>query len=200
MIIQDLFDQLLGRLTGPALCSIFEAVREVQGIVANRLLLRRSDLLRKEADAVLVYSIGEQIKALPADFGALVGRPFVVGSAPLSPLSGRNTSDMQTPGPPKFYEMPGRSLRIHPVTDAAVSVQVPYFFKPPILADLADELPFSGEFDSVFVEGCAAVLTKGLSAVADRVFVSVVQSQVDGVLDARALIDEQLEADAINGI
>lgn len=198
MTVQEMFDQMLTRLPGPALCSIFEAVREVQGIIVNRLLLKRSELLRKDPDAQLAYAIDAQSAALPADYYALEGRPFIAGTAAMTPLAGRDTVNMQSSGSPKYYEVVGRNLKIHPPTDTAVTVQVPYFYKPATLTSLAEDLPFYGEFDSVFVEGCADVLSRGLSVVADRGFVGVIQSQVDAVLDAKNILTEQHMADAIN--
>jgi hypothetical protein len=200
MTVQELFESLLTRLPGPALCSIFEAVREVQGIIVNRLLLRRSEMLQADPDAALDYAIGISSAPLPADYYALTGRPFVVGQTPLTPLDRGNTANLQVPGTPRFYEVVGRSLKIYPAPDAPLAVQVPYFYRPAILADIAAELPFYGEFDSVFVEGCAGVLSRGLTVVAERGFVGVIQSQVDAVLEAKDLLAEQQMADAINGI
>lgn len=198
MTIQQLFESLLPRLPGPALCSIFEAVREVQGIIVNRLLLRRSEMLQKDPDAALDYAIDAKSASLPADFYSLMHRPFILGETPLSPLGGGNTASLQTAGTPRFFAVIGRTLKIYPPTAEAVTVQVPYFYKPPILTLLSDELPFWGEFDSVFVEGCAGVLVRGMTVVADRGFVGVIQSQVDAVLEAKDLLAEQQMADAIN--
>jgi hypothetical protein len=201
MTVQEVFNQVLPRLQGPALCTIFEALREVQGIIAGRLLLKRSELLVQDPEAELYFAAGEQRAELPEDFRALFERPYVSAGAALKPLPGPASAQASlAAGPPKYYQVIGRVLRIFPVTDAAYTVLVPYYGTPPIPESLADELPYYGEFDDVLVEGCVAVLTGGLTVVADRAFVGLIQSQVDALLAAKDMVAEQLMADTINGL
>lgn len=200
MTVQDLFNQMLPRLAGPAVCSIFDAVRSVQEIVANRLLLRRSELLASDYDAKVTFPQGAGKRPLPEDFREFSGRPYLAGGKPLEPLAGRSTETLQGQGTPKYYAVAGQTLSIWPKPEAATVVWVPYFVRPEAPTALSDEIPFAGAFDGVFAEGCAAVLTQGLSAVANPAFVAVIQSQVDAVLDAKDLVSEQLLADSINGL
>lgn len=200
MTIQGLFDILLPGMTEPARCGILEAVREVQGIIAGRLLLKRSELLLKDPDGTIDYAVDAQSGSLPADFWGLAQRPYVAGETPLGSLNNQDTAGLQDSATPKYYKLIGKTtLKVYPPTDTEITLQVPYFFKPPVLTDLANDLPFEAEFDSVFIEGCKGVLTRGLAVVADSGFVSVIQSQVDGVLMAKQQVDEQLLADDING-
>ena len=198
MTVEELFHRVMTRLTGPAQCSVFEALREVQAIVCNRLLLKQAAELKKSEPAEIELAAGEALAYLPSDFYALDGRPYLLGQRQLAPLAGADTAGLQTAGTPRFYEQAGRALRLWPVPAEAAVLQVPYFFRPPILTELTDELPFHGAFDGALVEGCVAVSAAGLAAVADRSLVAVIQSQVDGVLLAQELLSEQLLADALN--
>jgi hypothetical protein len=201
MTVGELFKQVMTRLgPGPALCSIFEAVTVVQGVIANRLLLKRSELLVKEPPETLDFLAGDQRKNLPSDYRELSGRPYVAGSTPLGPLGARDTSMLQEAGVPKFFQVRGRTLVVYPPADGAYTVQIPYFFHPPAVTAMTDELPFYGEFDAVLVEGCAAMLKHGLVVVADPAFAALIQSQVDAVLAAKDWAAEQLLADDINGL
>lgn len=200
MTVQDLLERTLTRLPGPALCSIFDAVGGVQDIIVNRMLLRRSDMLSKDPPAEITYAVGDDKSVLPADYVLLSGRPYLPGQTPLSPLAGRDTAGLQIAGDPRFFSVTGHNLCIYPPTDKAIVLMVPYFFKPPAPSSLADALPFNGEFDSVIIDGCVAVMSHGMAALSERGFVSIIQAQVDGRLDAREMLAEQLIADSINGI
>ena len=198
MKISELFPIVMTRLSGPALCSLFEAVREVQGIIVNRLLAKQSPLLVKGVDYELEFLAGDTGQALPRDFLAFSGRPYVAGETPLAPLGSASSSRMNVAGTPTAYDLAGRTLRVYPPPAATTTVLVPYFYRPPILALMSDELPFWGEFDAVFIEGCAGVLSRGLAVVADRSFVALIQSQIDTVLQDKELTAEQNLADALN--
>jgi hypothetical protein len=198
MLISEIFPIVVARLSGPSLCSLFEAVREVQGIIVNRLLAQQSPLLVKGVDYELEFLAGDTGLGLPSDFLAFAGRPYVAGETPLAPLGSASASKMNVPGKPTCYDLAGRTLRIYPPPNATTTVLVPYFYRPPILSTMEGELPFWGEFDAVFIEGCAGVMVAGLAAVADRAFVAMIQSQVDAVLANKELTAEQNLADALN--
>jgi hypothetical protein len=198
--VQELFDIMLPRLSGPAKCTIFEAVREVQGIIVNRLLLRRPQMLKKTYDFEVSFEPGESETPLPSDFRTMDGRPYVAGDGALEPLGRISPARLSTAGKIQYFEQPGRLLRVYPPPQEATTVRVPYIAAPPVLTKLEDALPFRGEFDSVFVEGAAAMASAGLSAVADRGFVATIQSHVDMAIEARNLHDEQQMADDINGL
>lgn len=198
MTVQELAQLLLPRVRGELRCDIFAAVREVQAVIAHRLLLRDSDLLLSATEAELAYAIDAQTANLPSDYKNLAERPYIADQQPLAPLDRRRKDDLQDSGDPRFYQVIGRTLWIYPPTDEAVTVRVPYYANQTAPTAMGDTLPFIGEFDRVFVEGAEYVLREGLSAVADPGFVALIQSQVDAVLDAKERLDEQLLADAIN--
>lgn len=195
MTVGDVLHQVLPRLPGPALCTVFEAIREVQSIIAARLVMKRAAQIKKPYPARMEFDAGQEAAALPRDFRALESRPRLEDGTFLSPLAG-----VVTPGPVRFYEVAGRFLRLHPVPQAPVTVLASYFFRPAAPESLEDELPFYGEFDDVFVNGAAGVLSKGLGVVGDRGFVAMIQSQVDAVLHAGEMLHEQQIADSINGL
>ena len=196
MTVIDLMDIVTPRLTGPTACTLFEALREVQAIIANRLLMQRSDMLREELSCS--YLAGVSSAALDSDFLATSERPYVVGKTPLNPLNRLDKSGLQTAGEPKYYDIVGKTLWIYPPPDANTTVKVPAFVRPNQLTALTDTLPFFGDLDSVFVEGCVAVLTHGLKVVGDSGFVATIQNLVDQMLLAKNTADEQVMADAIN--
>lgn len=198
MTIQELLDVILTRIDGPTSCSIFEAVREVQGIIARRLLDQQSELIKSERPATLIFKTGDGKKPLPGDFWQLEGRPFVDGQKPLAPVNRRDLAAYTQPGEPQIYEVIGKSLFIYPSPTSDTRVTVPYFYKPDLLTQLTDELYWYGEFDSVFIDGCVYVLRMGLSAVSNQSFIAMVQSQVDAQLRSATLLVEQQTADALN--
>jgi hypothetical protein len=167
-------------------------------VIVNRLLAQKSALLIKGEDGALEFAANAKSAPLPTDFISLAARPYLAGATPLAPLGGQSGALLNTAGTPLYFDIAGRTLRLYPPAQSAVTVCVPYFFRPQILTEMTDTLPFWGEFDSVFVEGCVGVMAQGLTLVANREFVAVIQSQVDAVLRDKELIDEQILADAIN--
>ena len=201
MTTQELFDQALSRLSGKQVrCTIFDALREVQGIIASQLLMRRSDLLKAPVPAEIMYVKGEQSSRLPSNFKALDGRPYLSDGSILAPLGQISPTALIAPGKPSHYDLANFHLRIYPPPLTTATVRVPYYFKLTTPTSMTDELPFNGEFDGVILEGCVGMMIAGLTIVADRGFVTVVASQVDAVLAARERIAEQALADAINGV
>lgn len=200
MTVQDVLDAALSKLSGPALCSIFDALNDVQTIVANRLFARQSGLLKAYEPYEAEFDAGEAMCVLSTNFKALDGRPYIQGVGHLEPLGQTNKATLPTDGRARYYDTAGRALRLYPTPGEAVVVMVPYFFRHAAFSKLEDELPFYGEFDMVLVDGAVAVMQKGRGVLTDRAFLSEIQSQVDQVLHAKDLLDEQQLADTINRI
>lgn len=197
LTLQELVHQVLPRLSGPAVCSIFEAVREVHAVICARMLSRRADLLKSPDPAVLLLPANLGWADLPEDCLALDGRPYFAGKA-LEPIIQKRA--IQASGAPRFYSARGKRLFVEPVPSEDVEVVAPYFSRPMVPEQMSDELPFFGDFDEVYVNGCIGILSRGLSAVADRDFVAMIHAQVDVVLDAQDSLAEQAWADSINGL
>jgi hypothetical protein len=196
MTVLELMEKVVPRLTGPPACDLFEAVREVQAIISGRLLMARSDMLREML--TVTFQAGTSSKRLDDDFQAVSERPYPVGLKPLNPLGSMEKSSLQTLGDPRYYEVIGKTFWIYPPSASEITIKIPSFMRPATLTTMTDELPFYGDFDSVFIEGCVAVLSAGLKVVGDAGFAAVIGSQVDQQLAARIRINEQAEADAIN--
>lgn len=197
MTVEDLFDMLVPRLAGPPQCTILQAVTAVHQIIVNRLLLKRSDLTK---DTVQL-PVATATVTLPDDYFAPDGLPQISGEGNLFPLpAGADTSlaVFSTPGVPRWQEVKGRTMTVWPPPDVEYTVNVPAFVRPAVPATLDAALPFWGTFDNVYLEGTLAVLQEGISAVADQAFSLLISSQVDQVLVAKDMADEQAEADAIN--
>ncbi len=200
MIVEDVLDNVIPRLgEGRPQCSILEAVASVHGIIVNRLLLKRSDLV-KETIPVDVAKDATSI-SVPDNYFAPDGLPTVTGQGKVFPLpadADLTLSVFSTPGVPRWQRVKGRSMAIYPPADQDYTMLLPAFVRPAAPALMDDELPFWGTFDGVYAEGAFAVLKEGLAVVADQAFVAIVTSQVDQVLTAKAMADEQAVADAIN--
>lgn len=199
MTVQEIFDRVVLSLSEPPRCHLFEALREVQGIVVGRLLARQSSYLRADEPAWLEFGANEKSAPLPDDFKALDGRPLL-NNKPLAPIGNLSPQSLPTSGQPKFFQLSATTLQLIPVPTVTTTIEVPYFFRPPVLKSFSDSLPFNGEFDQVFSSGARELLIKGVSAVADRGFVTIIQAQVDAVLEGQAQLDEQHIADDINGL
>lgn len=200
MTVQDLMDQVLPRLSGstPAM-GLFDAVRAVQQIIVGRLLMRQSDLVKETL--LLDFIGGGSTITLPAEYFAADGLPSVTGKGPVFPLErGMDTTRavLTLPGDPRYYEVKGRTLTFYPPAAADGEMKFPAFVRPAVPTEMEDDLPFWGAFDHVFAEGVYAVLTAGAAALADAGVAAVIQSQVDQVLAAKDVADEQSLADAIN--
>lgn len=196
MTLIELMDKVVPRLVGSPSCTLFEAVREVQAIISNRLLMARSEMLREEL--TIDFMLGDSSVELDQEFQSVSERPYVDGKSPLSPLNRVEKHTLQTPGSPRYYDIVGKTLWLYPPPDENMTVRIPAFIRPMTPTDLADTLPFFGDLDSVFVEGCVGLLSLGLGAVADPNFVALIQNQVDQLLMSRNMANEQALADSIN--
>lgn len=197
MTIEELMDSTISRVPAPT-CTIFEAVAGVLNIVVNRLLLKRSDLVQD--DLLLYFSTGDSSVPLPREFFSVSDLPRLSGGGSLLPVdpASKTLTSLQTPGTPKYYEQKNKTLYLYPPTNSDGSVIVPAYARPHAPDDLADDLPFYGAFDNVFTEGVVAVLSGGIGTIGDRSFAVVIESQVDLVLAAKSMSDEQALADSIN--
>jgi len=196
MTVNDVFNQAILKVQEPT-CSIFEAVAAVQNVIVSHLLFKRSDLLLGESPVRLTFAAEQGRKILPDEVLDIAGRPVLESGRRLKVLAGRE-EPVTEPGAPVYYRLLGKQLRIYPLPDAETKVQVPVYVRPDLPEEMDDELPFYGMFDHVFTDACVAVLRVGTAAVADKVFATMIQSQVDGLLTARELSAEQLAADSIN--
>ncbi len=198
MTVGELLTIVLSRLPGPATCSIFEAVREIQGIVFNRLMMRQS--LIAHTRTVLTYRVGlPPVVTVPSDFLGLVDLPYVEKGRSLMPApAAGGGSPAVTLSTPQHFSLVGRELWISPPPAEEVQLWITYYAKPATPTAVTDTLPWSGVFDSVLIDGSVKILGAGLPVVADRSFAAMIQSQVDAVLEAQDAINEQMVADAIN--
>lgn len=199
MTVFEVLSRVMPKGSGPASCTIFEAVATVQDIIVTHLFLRRSDLLLSERDAMLTFKPGAGRKPLPEEFLGLADRPYLASGKKLAPLDGTGLPGVDT-GPPRRYRLMGTVLLVYPAPVDETVVGVPYYARPESPESLDDELPFWGMFDSVFVDSCVSVLKSGVMAAGERSFVAAIQSQVDMLISAQELNNEQLMANSINGI
>lgn len=197
MTVDDILQSVLPRLAGTKpTCSIFDAIRGVQSIIVNLLLRRRSDLMVQPVD--VDYASTDSSATLPDGFSSMAERPAVVGGNLLSPLQGPAYGDLLTAGDPLYYDVIGTAFTLYPPPAADVSVKIKAFVRPVAPAQLDAVIPFQGVFDEVYAYGAHAVMVNGPAVIGDRAFAVLIESQVNEVLTARDLADEQMLADSIN--
>lgn len=199
MTVFEVFSRAVPKVSGPALCTIFEAIGAVQDVIVSRLLSQRSDLLVSDFVDSLTFAAGKKNKQLADDFLGLTDRPYLESGLRLNPLKGQGDAGTAT-GPPRYYKVKGQMLSVYPVPTETTVVYVPFFARPEKPTEMDDELPFWGMFDSAFVDAVVPVLSLGVSAAGEAGFRAAIESQVDLVLQAKAAADEQLLADSINNI
>ena len=199
MTVFEVMTRVMPKLSGQAVCTIFEAIGAVQDVIVNHLLMRRSELLLSEVDATVTFKAGVKRKYLPDEFLGLAGRPTLPDGTKLTPLDGVGVPGTET-GQPLKYRVLGKILMVYPVPEEEVVISLPFYARPEAPTETDDELPFWGLFDSAFVDACVPVMSLGMAAVAEPGFAVTIQAQVDTLLKAQAMQDEQLLADSINGI
>lgn len=199
LTVADVFHRTVSRLQGPALCTIIEAVQAVQEMIVGRLLLRRSEILIAERDVKISMEAGLPRRVLPAGFLALSARPYLADGYRLAPLAGREQV-RQAEGHPRCYRVVGRQLEVWPIPVEAIDIYVPHYARPQTIESMDDELPFHGLFDSVFIDGCVAVMSMGLVPQGNNQVAAMVQQGVDALLVSKELSAEQLLADSINDL
>ena len=199
MTVDDVLQSVLQRMAGTKAapgCTIIDAIRGVQAIIVNLLLLKRSDLIEQPLE--IPFEATDSAVTLPGGYASMSQRPAVVGGNLLSPLNGPAYGDLLIAGEPRFYDVIGSSLSLFPPPAAELVVSMRAFVRPAVPALMGDDLPFQGAFDEVYAYGAHAVLLEGPAVLSDRAFAMLIESQVNGVLQAKSLSDEQMMADAIN--
>lgn len=199
MTVEDIFQSVLVRMAGKTAapgCTIFDAVRGVQSIIVNLLLLKRSDLMVQMLE--VTFMSGETYVSLPAGYASMAQRPYLVGKGVLSPLNGPATSELTVPGDPRYYDVIGRNLALFPPPADEAVVNLQAFVRPLAPEAMDDDIPFQGAFDEAYAYGALQIMLEGPGVLSDRGFVAMIETQVNGVLQAKAMADEQLMADAIN--
>lgn len=199
MTVFEVFSRAVPKVSGPALCTIFEAIGAVQDVIVSRLLVKRSELLVSDYDATLTYAAGKKEKMLPEEFLGFVDRPYLADATRLNPLRGQGLAGTET-GEPQFYKTKGHLLTIYPTPTEETVVYAPFYARPETPTEMDDELPFWGMFDSAFVDAVVPVLSLGVTAAGEAGFRATIESQVDLVLQAKDMSDEQLLADSINDV
>lgn len=197
MTVADLFDIVMGRISGEPQCSLLEAVGGVQSAIFRQLMLVRSDLIQDEVE--MDFSAGEYQAALPNDFHAVASRPNISGEQKYLNLLDRAAGSVVLPdGEPRQYATKGRTFMVYPTPVVDVTIRVPVFVKPAVPVSLDDDLPYYGALDDVFAELCAAFMLAGPAVSADPAFVAQLNQSVGMALSGRMLADEQVMADSIN--
>ncbi|CAB4211896.1 hypothetical protein UFOVP1419_46 [uncultured Caudovirales phage] len=199
MTLQELLDIIEPSMPGTeATCSFVEAVRLAHTAIINRLVQVRSDALVQEI--TVDVAAGEDIGYLPDEFLSLSRRPQIVGGAFLNMLTSNDTSGLETAAVPAFYRVVGKLIQLFPPTAADVTIKMLARMRPDAPAAMYDDLPFTGDFDQIYIDGVIAILSGGLAAMNAKTYVAGIQMQVDQLLSGADGDDEQVLADSINGI
>ncbi|MFZ4856140.1 MAG: hypothetical protein ACOYL3_07060 [Desulfuromonadaceae bacterium] len=199
MTLQELLEIIEPSMPGiEATCSFTEAVRLTHTAIINRLVQLRSDALVEELTTDIVS--GDDLGYLPDEFMSLSRRPQIVGGAFLNMLTSNDTSALETAAVPRFYRIVGKLIQVFPPTDANITIKMLARMRPDAPVAMDDDIPFSGDFDQIYIDGVLAVLSGGIAAMNAKAYVPGVQIQVDQLLSGNSGDDEQVLADSINGI
>lgn len=199
MKLEDLLDIVEPSMPGmEPTCSLVEAVRLTHTAIINRLLQVQSDVLVEELS--IAVPVNDDIGLLPDGYQSLARRPQIVGGGFLNALTSSDTSALETAGTPKYYQIIGKLLQVFPPTDTAINIKLLARLRPAAPALMDDDLPFTGAFDQVYIDGVVAILSGGIKAMNAKTYLPGVQMQVDQIISGAAGDDEQLMADSINGL
>ena len=140
----------------------------------------------------------DDIGYLPDEYMSLSHRPQIAGGAFLTLLTSNDTTGLETPGAPRYYQIVGKLLQVYPPTDTSITIKMFARIRPAAPAVMSDILPFNGDFDQVYVDGVVAILSGGIKAMNAKAYLPGIQMQVDQLISGSAGDDEQLMADSIN--
>lgn len=202
MTVDELFGQVLPRLNDKPQCSIIDAVRRANTIICNRLAVKRSTLLRENATATI--AAGDESFPIRAAGGrvflSVAGEPYYTDAGKrkyIKPFDAA-LAIPDTAAAPRYYERVGRRINVYPTADAEYTITIPVNAVPVAPAEMTEDIPFDGLFDDAYLEAVYGVMLNGTSAVADRAFVAGIETQVDMVMAAQEMADEQALVDSLN--
>lgn len=144
----------LGDRIETAVGSILPYLSRAVWLIAKRLYYHNSKLI--SGDLSLSYTASTSTKALPADFGGLLGSPYVNGQTykllPIPSEDIRIFYEGKYVSLPFYYEVVGATLKLIPGASSAITVNGRYFAIPTALTATTDTLPWTTRFDDLMGE------------------------------------------------
>lgn len=187
MTAGELLEKILPRLAvTPQTATFLDSLQATVEIVARRLWLKGSDLLRVDLEADV--KAGENEVVLPCGFLGFASLPWAIYGGrrrTLPPLPGGLKGTFSGQAPPKYHELIGPIVTLYPATDAALTFVAEIYARPSLIESLDDNLPFRGVFDQLFIDAVTRVGKEGMILTVSPVFEAYLYRQVDQIVHHR---------------
>jgi len=181
----DLALQRAASLKMTAKMPFMNAVNMALDIIYKRLLIRKSDLVKASFSSSITANVNTC--TLPTNFNGFFERPYFSGyTTLLDPLPTESRAYLTTAGTPRYYEIKGTTLYLHPTPSIAFTLVGNYMVKPTALSALTDAVPFNGLIDWLFLDTVLKISEGGMAVIADPVFRTALYSQLEEILSFRA--------------
>ena len=194
MTVEELFQKVVvsyGEETPKT--GFFDAVHAIQDYIGRRLWLNSADYL--QASFTTTLAADSHTILLPSRTLALVEDefPWVKESGSdhtatqLAPLPTGMRHRLTVKGVPRFYEVRNRRLRVFPTPEEDCDIFAEVYRLPDKVAVFAEDLPWDGMFDDVFVETVKKASQAGSVMTVLPELEAFVYRHVDMVLEHRPL-------------
>jgi len=165
-----------------------DAANAVQDVIAQRLWLLSSDLLRSSISGTIAAAANTYV--LPSGTLGLAEWPWVTNSAiapgrEIAPLPPALRQTFTADAHPRYFEQRALTLTVYPGCLVETTVTVEVFARPTAFADLTAAIPWDGMFDQVFVEATPRFgITGGMITVTPEME-AFINQRVDLLIDHR---------------
>lgn len=189
MTLNELLEIVLPRYGVDAPAGKFlDAASAVQDVIANRLWLASSDLLRTLITGTVMA--GKNKYSLPSGTLGLAEEPWATNAeiAPgrqLQQLDPSRRYSFSVNGHPEFFEQRGLQFIVYPTALINTTLKMEVFKRPDPFCDLDADLPWDGMFDQVFIEATPRFNMSGAMITVTPEMDAFITQRVDLLIDHR---------------
>ena len=175
MTLLDLFQSHIGAISEPRM-AVVPAAQLVTEIILSTLLQYHPAILQESGEYALAANVPHVV--LHDDFLSFAEPPYhEEGRTQLAPLPKGMRREITT-GNPTYYEIKGDRAVIFPTPTATGTLLTEEYRRPGVLTSMADDIPFSGLFNIVYIDLVPRIMKDGALIAQDPSIKSMVREQV----------------------
>jgi len=193
MTLDQLLTTILPRFgVEPPILAFIDAANAVQDVIAQRLWLEKSDLLRTTLSGTL--AIDASTYALASGTLGLAEWPWITNTEitpgrRVRPLDPEDRYLYTDSGHPKFFQQRGLTLTFYPPALIETTIKAEVYTRPAAFTLIANTIPWDGLFDQVFVEAVPRFTLSGGMITITQELESFIVQRVDMLVDHRPAKD-----------